>query len=247
MRALLTAIACEPRDLAANLAVHVDLLGSAADSGCDLVVFPEFSLTGSIDPQRHPDDAIEIDGQAVATLAEATGDTGVAAVFGLSERCGEQFFITQAVAARGRLIGSQRKRHLGEDELAYSTGSDTFVFELQSRRLGIVICAEAHVDWTWDATIRAGAGTVLCCSAPGLYGRRVDEASWRDGFEWWESRGLGDAIFQAKRLGVAVAMATQAGITVDEDFPGIAALVSADGTVTDRLPDWRAGTLVVDL
>ena len=42
-------------------------------------------------------------------------------------------------------------------------------------------------------------------------------------------------------------MATQAGITVDEDFPGIAALVSADGTVTDRLPDWRAGTLVVDL
>ena len=41
-------------------------------------------------------------------------------------------------------------------------------------------------------------------------------------------------------------MATQAGTTVDEDFPGIAALVSADGGVIDRLPDWRAGTLVVD-
>jgi hypothetical protein len=42
-------------------------------------------------------------------------------------------------------------------------------------------------------------------------------------------------------------MATQAGTTVDEDFPGIAALVSADGGVIDRLPDWHPGTLVVDL
>ena len=247
MRALLTAISCEPRDLAANLAMHVDLLRSASESDCDLAVFPEFSLTGSIDPQRHPEDAIEIDGQAVATLAEAAGDTGVAAVFGLSERCGEQFFITQAVAASGQLIGSQRKRHLGDDELAYSTGSDSFVFELQSHRFGIVICAEAHVDWTWDATIRAGADTVLCCSAPGLYGRRLDEASWRDGFEWWNARGLGDARRHARRLRVPVAMATQAGATVDEDFPGIAALVSDDGEVVDRLPDWRPGAITVDL
>jgi predicted amidohydrolase len=44
-----------------------------------------------------------------------------------------------------------------------------------------------------------------------------------------------------------VAMATQAGTTADEDFPGIAALVSADGSIVDRLPDWRPGTVIVDL
>jgi len=42
-------------------------------------------------------------------------------------------------------------------------------------------------------------------------------------------------------------MATQAGSTVDEDFPGIAALIDPSGEVVDRLPDWRAGTLVVDV
>jgi 8-oxo-dGTP pyrophosphatase MutT (NUDIX family) len=42
-------------------------------------------------------------------------------------------------------------------------------------------------------------------------------------------------------------MATQAGATVDEDFPGIAALIAPTGEVVARLPDWRAGTLVVDL
>ena len=42
-------------------------------------------------------------------------------------------------------------------------------------------------------------------------------------------------------------MAGQAGATADEDFPGLAALVGPDGEVTQRLHDWRAGTLVVDV
>jgi 8-oxo-dGTP pyrophosphatase MutT (NUDIX family) len=44
-----------------------------------------------------------------------------------------------------------------------------------------------------------------------------------------------------------VGIATQAGATHDEDFPGLAALVSPDGEVVRRLPDWRPGTLVVDI
>jgi predicted amidohydrolase len=247
VRALLAAITCEKGDLQANLAAHIDLLRGAAHAGCDLVVFPEFSLTGSIDPARRPDDAIAVDHDAIKALVAATAEYGPAAVFGLSERRGDEYFITQAVASEGRLVGIQRKRHLGEDEQPYSTGSETLVFELRSQHLGIIICAEGNVDWTWDATTRAGAEIVLFCSAPGLYGRRTDEASWRAGFEWWDAHGVGNAIRQAKRLNVPVAMATQAGTTVDEDFPGIAALVSAVGGVIDRLPDWRSGTLVVDL
>ena len=46
---------------------------------------------------------------------------------------------------------------------------------------------------------------------------------------------------------VWVAMVTQAGATVDEDFPGIAALIDPSGEIVARLPDWRPGTLVVDL
>ena len=41
-------------------------------------------------------------------------------------------------------------------------------------------------------------------------------------------------------------MTTQAGATEDEDFPGLAALVSPDGQVA-RLPDWRPGSLVVEV
>jgi 8-oxo-dGTP pyrophosphatase MutT (NUDIX family) len=41
-------------------------------------------------------------------------------------------------------------------------------------------------------------------------------------------------------------MTTQAGPTEDEDFPGLAALVSPAGEVA-RLPDWRPGSLVVEV
>jgi len=42
-------------------------------------------------------------------------------------------------------------------------------------------------------------------------------------------------------------MTTQAGSAHDEDFPGLAALVKPGGEVAHRLPDWRPGTLVVDV
>jgi predicted amidohydrolase len=58
---------------------------------------------------------------------------------------------------------------------------------------------------------------------------------------------VADAQHHAKRLGVWVVMATQAGSTVDEDFPGMAALISPSGTIVDQLPDWQPGTLVVDV
>jgi predicted amidohydrolase len=247
MRALLAAMTCEKHALDANLAMHVEVLEDAARNGCRLVVFPEFSLTGSVDPLRHPEDAIAIDAPAVAALVAATGECGLAAVFGISERVTDRFFVTQVVARDGRLIGTQRKRHLGDDEHAYSIGSDTFGFDLGPRRFGIIICAEAGVDWTWDATAQAGAEIVLFCSAPGLDDPATDDEAWRVGFEWWEGCGLGDAVHHAARLGVSVAMATQAGATVDENFPGIAALVSADGRIVDHLPDRQPGTLIVDL
>jgi predicted amidohydrolase len=121
------------------------------------------------------------------------------------------------------------------------------MFTLGPTRFAIAICAEGGVDRPWHAAAAGAASLVLFCSAPGLYGRRQDEAGWRDGHGWWEGCGLADARTQAARHGFWVALATQAGSTHDEDFPGLAALVDPHGEVVARLPDWRPGTLVVDV
>jgi predicted amidohydrolase len=246
MRVLLAAVNAPKGELAGNLERHVAVLEQARAKGCVIAVFPEFSLTGSVDPARHPGRALPIDAEPVQALVAATWRTGVAAVFGIAERAGSGFHITQVYAHDGRLGGVYRKRHLGEDEQAYRAGDGGGVLQLGAVRFGVALCAEGGVDFPWTEVAAGGGSVVFFCAAPGLYGRRSDETGWRHGHAWWVDHGLGDAIRHARRLGLWVALATQAGSTEDEDFPGLAALVSPSGEVA-RLPDWRPGTLTVDI
>jgi predicted amidohydrolase len=244
VRALLVALTCPKGDLEGNLARHVARLEEAAAGGCDVAVFPEMSLTG-YDPAA----AVTVDHPVVAALAAETGRLGVAAVFGIVE-AGERgaVHITQLLAEGGRLRATYRKRHLGEDEEAFTAGTAPAAgWAIGGRPVGIAICAESQVDDPFDDAAAAGAEVVLFCAAPGLYGRRVDGAGWRDGFDWWCSAGLEDARRHARRLGLWVVLAGQSGSTVDEDFPGLAALVAPDGEVVAQLPDWREGTLLVEI
>lgn len=135
-------------------------------------------------------------------LLEGTFRSGVAAVFGIAERAGPAFHITQVYGHGGRLGGLYGKRHLGEGEEDYSTGG--------------------------------GGRGVPARGGP------VRRHPLRRG------RGRLPLDRRGGRRGVPVAMATQAGSTEDEDFPGLAALVSPAGEVA-RLPDWRPGCLVVEV
>jgi len=245
---MLAAIKCEKGDIGGNLAIHRRVLAEAAAGGCDIVLFPEMSLTGSVNPATHPGRLVPLDHPAVAELARACGDHGVAACFGVATIVpGGDAHITQVFAADGEVAGMQHKRFLGEGEEAFTPAAGTAIFDHAGTRFAVAICAEAGHDEPFDAAASNGAGLVLFPAAPGLHGRRTGEASWRRGLEWWESCGLEDARRHATRLGLWIALAGQAGSTADEDFPGLAALVGPHGGVTARLPDWRAGLLTVDI
>jgi predicted amidohydrolase len=248
MRVLLAAIECQKGDLAGNLAAHRRLLSQAAADGCDLVLFPEMSLTGSADPGSGRGTLIALDHPAVTELTRATDGLPTSACFGIAEQMpGGLPHITQLVAGGGRLLGIQRKRHLGDGEEGFTPAAGAIFFDWAGARFGVAICAESGFNDPFDDAAAGGARLVLFPAAPGLYGRRTSQASWQAGYSWWEGSGLGDAIRHARRLGLWIALAGQAGSTVDEDFPGLAALVGPDGTVASRLPDWRPGTLTVQI
>jgi NAD+ synthase (glutamine-hydrolysing) len=248
LRVMLAALCCQKGDGEANLAAHREILCRAREEKCHLAVFPEMSLSGSLDPRSDPGALLRLDSGPVRSLAQATDEHAVAAIFGIAEH-GEDgaSYITQVYACHGQLAGAYRKRHLGEDEDGYAPGTQGAVFQLGALRFGIAICAEGGVDYPFDEPAAAGAQIIFFCAAPGLYGRRTGEDSWRSGHAWWETCGLGAARRHAARTGAWVALTTQAGSAQDEDFPGLAALVDPAGQVVARLPDWREGTLVVDL
>src|SRR4029453_6168824 len=72
MRVLLAAVDAQKGDLDGTLARHLAVLEQARTQGCDLAVFPEFSLTGSVAPRRHPERALSVDAALVRALLQAT-------------------------------------------------------------------------------------------------------------------------------------------------------------------------------
>ena len=244
MRVLLAAIECHKGDVERNLQRHCEILDEARRTGARIAVFPEMSLSGSINPLTHPERLVAMDCRFVGELAAATATSGVGALFGIAERGP---YITQVFADGGSVRGVYRKRHLGEDEEGFRCGADSALFELDGEPFGTAICAEGAVDFPFDEPAERGAHVVFFCAAPGLYGRRTDRASWQAGFDWWTGHGLGQARRHAARLGIWIAIATQAGALIDEDMPGLAALVAPSGEVAVQLPDWQPGTLVVDI
>ncbi len=218
---------------------HLELLERGREAGCDLVLFPEMSLTG-----YRPSAAIRLDDPAVAELTADTSG-GPAACFGLVETApAGPPYITQVLADGGAVRAVHRKAGLGEGEDGlFVAGTPSGGTVAGGVPTSIAVCAEIGTAPPYQL----GSTLVLGPSAPGLYGeRRSTDADWRRGFEWWR----GSVVEDAKRYvapGQWLAVSTQAGATDDEDFPGWAALVGAGGVVVAEIHDWHEGTLVVDL
>lgn len=240
MRLLLTAINCPKGKVETNLARHHELLALGKDSGCDLVLLPEMSLTGYL-----PSAAISLTDRSVSELVEATA-AGPTLCFGLAEQGepGTAPYITQLLASDGRIATVHRKAGLGDEEAGhFRPGTPSRLISIAGVACSLAVCAEIGTEspYQYDSTL------VLGPAAPGLYGaRRALHADWQRGFDWWR----GSVIDDARRLlgpGRWLAVSTQAGTTDDEDFPGWAALIGPGGHVVDELRDWREGTLAVDL
>lgn len=100
-------------DPKANAAEHIALIKRAYDQGCDLIVFPELSLSGyAIDDLVMQDALLEECRRQVVRLAEATRDAGLVAVVGIPLRMDDQLYNCAAVLARGEVLGFVPKTYL---------------------------------------------------------------------------------------------------------------------------------------
>lgn len=249
LRLALVQMRCEKADIAGNLRRIVDETSAAAARGIDVVCFPEMSLTGYIDPTRQPDGVIDVDGPEVAALREATGALSCLIVAGLVERnpAGKPF-ITQIALRGGELLVVYRKRTVIDEESEWFTpgAPSSPVVEHAGWQIGLAICADIECADIFRDSAEAGARIIVECAAPGLDGAQATR-NWQAGFDWWRDECHTKLGGYAKELGVYIAVATQAGRTMDEDFPGGGYLFGPDGTCLAETPDWRDGVLDVEV
>ena len=244
---------CEKGALGDNLAATRDLYLAATRRGADIVLFPEMSLTGYVVPERHPEAILTLEGPEVEALVALTRDREAALVAGIIEaRDGaaspaDKPYITQIVVAHGALLGSYRKVSIEDEELAWFwPGRDYPLFMHHGLTFGVAICADVGHREVFAAYARQGAQAVLVAAAPGLYGDQATR-NWRSGHAWWRGECIKGPGSYAAEFGLPIAIATQAGRTRDEDFPGGGYLFGPDGRLLAETPDWRESVLDVRL
>ncbi len=239
---------CEKAAMAENLDSLSLYLGEATARGIDIVGFPEMSLTGYADPTRYPQARLRLDGPEIELWLERTRGFAGTVLAGLIEDNGtEKPFITQAAARQGKLLGHYRKVTIkGEEGDWFTAGAGVPVFQHDDVTFGIAICADIGNEAVFAECGRQGAKIVFELAAPGLYGEQATR-NWQAGYEWWEGMCREHLAGYARKYGLWIAVATQAGRTKDEDFPGGGFVFSPQGERVYATPDGLPGAAYLEI
>jgi predicted amidohydrolase len=161
-RVAATQVAVRHLDVDHNLELHLRLIGETADAGCDLVVFPELSVTGhngSPDVTRF---AERHDGAIFEAVHSRAKECGMVVSYGFCERFRGTHYNTCALVGPDGLIGLQRKVHASFDEFyRFRQASEWSVYELGFCTVGTAICHDSDFFESWRILALMGAEVVL--------------------------------------------------------------------------------------
>ena len=246
-------------DLDGNAELIVAWTRRAAGRGARVVVFPEMMLTGyPVEDLALRASFVEASIEtlhAVAARLEAEGLGGIAVVTGyldrrtdLAARTGLPAGAPQDAAALiygGRVVITSAKHHLPNygvfDEFRYFVPGDTLpVFRIptadgQSVAVAIAICEDLWQDGgPVSVCRRSGAGLLVVPNAS-PYERGKDGVR------------LDLVVRRAREAGSALAYANMVGGQDELVFDGDSILVTADGTLVARGPQFKEALVVADL
>ena len=166
-----TTIACVQMDVAigdveANRRGIVERMQAAAESGAELVIFPECALTGYCFDSLEEAAAFAetIDGRSSDAISEVCRETGAHAVVGFIEKDGPDFYNAAMLVGPDGVIGDYRKVHLpflGVDRFLTPGDKQFRVFELSFGRIGINICYDASFPEAARALKLLGAELII--------------------------------------------------------------------------------------
>ncbi len=163
---------CSPRGQRdSNLEKILAFGKQAADKGCQLVLFPEYSVNGgwvTYDPEADLADlqrqAEPIPGPTTELIAEAARDLGLAFGVGIAERgLTRKPFNAYAIITGEGVVHVQRKLQPTESEIAfYRGGGDALeTFELEGVPFGVTICADNESPTIHDRLHAKGARVII--------------------------------------------------------------------------------------
>lgn len=246
-----------PLDPARNFARMADFIRAEAAAGADLILFPELSNTGYVEPLvpggpfvsavPHYGEALcaacaEPGGKEIAALAALAAELKVTLVAGLGLRdarlAGVIHNASVLITPEG-VAGHYVKTHQWQTEKLYFTPGDALpVFPALGTRLGMQICYDIRFPEVTRALAAQGADIVT--SAWASFG--ADGAPVAD-----EDLFVHRAYTRAVENGVFFLSCNRVGVQGDQRFFGRSCALAPDGRVLGRLDHDREDVLRVAL
>jgi predicted amidohydrolase len=231
-------IQCSPvlGDVAGNLERCLGFLAEAHGEGCDLVVFPECTLSGYMFTDRVDAEAaaVRVDGEQIQQLLEACRRLQLHCVIGVLAVENAQLWNTALLLGPDGLIGRYDKTHippLGADSYVAAGQGPYQVHPTAIGRIGLQIC----YDWRFPEVTRtlalAGAEVVVMptCS-PASSSELADYVP--------RTRAVENAVF--------FVMVNRIGPDGPADFLGRSQVVDPGGRVVVDAGD-REGLVIADI
>lgn len=240
---------CRKTDIAQNLHKMRKYIEAGVVLDCQLFAFPEMNLTGYANPGLRPESILTLDAPEVREVVRWTKEFPICIIFGIIEaNPNGKPYITQIVAAAGQILRVYHKIHVVDEELPlFEPGHDEVcTFDFAGFHLGVAVCADIDRPDIFARLATAGAGLVFELAAPGLYGDMATR-NWESGYAWWRGECFTKLAQYAAVNRIYIAVATQAGRTEDEDFPGGGWVFAPDGECVADAGGYDAGILYFEL
>ena len=220
-------------DVAGNVQRVVDAAACARDGlGCQLIVFPELTLTG------YPPEDLLLRADFVAQAGQGLSDLtarlrGIDAIVGHLQHVDGRLYNAASLLRDGRIIGTHHKWHLPNyavfDEKRYFTAGDgACVLSVAGVPVGITICEDIWEDGPVAAACQAGARLLVNLNASPYHMEQGDVR-----------REI--AARQAKRHGIPLVYVNLVGGQDELVFDGASFVVDAGGEVVRHFPAFAAG------
>ena len=220
----------------ANLEKHLSMIAEAQESGADIIVFPELSLTGyvlqdlayAVAHHPTPDDPV------FQALLQASAKIDVVAGF-VDEDARNRFFIAAAYLSGGRVLHVHHKVYLPtyglfDEGRFFAWGDGIQAFDTRFGRLGILICEDFwHASPPYLLWLD-GADLMLFMSASP--GRGLTSDPQLESARWVEH--INQAY--ASLFTVFVAHANRVGFEDGLNFLGGSTVFDPDGGLVARAP-----------
>lgn len=239
IRVALAQINCTVGDFDGNLKKISDNIKRASQSGCDIISFPELSITG-----YPPEDLLLksafIDDNLEALKKLAKRVNGIAAIVGYVDKAGKDIYNAAAVIHNGEVRGVYHKTLLPNygvfDEKRYfKAGPESRVFRYGDICLGVTICEDVwHMPGPVTEEASLGAKLIININSSPYHAGKTREREMA-------------VRAQARANRVHICYTNMVGGQDELVFDGQSMIVDASSKVIARAEPFKEDLLLADL